>query len=239
MKEPQPGSFSIGVTNDQSSDHILVTVSIPKIIDLPYFGPATIETICYTTAACIAPWLIWFARRTARRFRKSTKDKKEEALKKNEFPAKPESPVKATKWESSSSRKKLDDFMNDKIRPARASLRHVEDPDTVEKRMAKRAKIKQEQAKKPKGPLGLSKELLQNSRKSLRQSTGTSLATYLEQEEDDEEDGRSPRSVAQNIRLLQGRLEKDIKDYGDLVKIDSESDEEDGSVESGSKCVIS
>ena len=78
--------------------------------------------------------------------------------------------AKAVKWESKSSNK-LNEFINNEIKPGREGLRKVEDPDTPEKRKAKRDAIVEAENKKPKGKLGLTDDLLQNVRAGLRPST--------------------------------------------------------------------
>lgn len=141
----QRGSFTIGVRNDPSSDSVFITLSLPKVVHVPFLGAATIESIGVAAATCTVTWMVWFGRRTARRLRRLVAEYREGSSSADRR----DSPVKAKKWDSKSTT--LDDFMNQEIAPARARLRKVEDPDTVEKRIAKRNMIKKEQAKKPKG----------------------------------------------------------------------------------------
>lgn len=97
--------------------------------------------------------------------------------------------------------------MNKQILPAREKLRKVEDPDTVEKRHEKLNRIKKQQTKKPKGPLGLSAELLQNSRTSLRQAPNAPLASYLDEDRDKD------RSIDDGLRILEGHMKDDIETH--------------------------
>ncbi|KAL9184667.1 hypothetical protein ACHAXT_012637 [Thalassiosira profunda] len=261
-EQPQslpPGSFSIGVKSDD--DHFFVTVSIPRIVDLPYLGQTSLQAIGASAAIIAVPWLWWYGRRTARRWRQYISNKREaraEALRKAE------SPARATKWESKSHRK-LDEFMSEEIAPARQRLRKVEDPDTVAKRVAKRERIKTEQAKKPKGKLGLSddlltntrgslrkleeaspkepkekkpefSDLLQKSRSGLRQSADAPLASYLEDSKSEGEEDGKDRTVDGNVDALpEDSVEEDIDG-------NEQSNDANGTDESGGddgKCIIS
>ena len=94
--QSHPGKFSVGVTNDPSSEHIFITVGVPKIVDLPYVGPTTIESICIATATCVVPCLLWYGRRTYRRFKQYIKDKRDEREEKRR---KAELPVKGELYE--------------------------------------------------------------------------------------------------------------------------------------------
>lgn len=234
-KQNRQTQSAFSITHD--SDHILITLAIPKVIDVPYIGPTTIESISVAAATIIVPWLLWFGRRTVRRFQQYIKERKKKA-------EEPESPVKkAKKWETKN--KKLEEFMNDEINPARQRLRKVGDPDTVEMRIAKRKQIKTEQAKKPKGKLGLSSELLQNSRAGLRQGDAP-LDSYLNLAN---KKGKEDRSIDDELRMLEGHLEEDINTHAQLVKNvkarvqmvngENDGDENKENVESANKCIIS
>lgn len=214
--QPQLGKFSVGINNDPNSDFISITFNIPKIINVPCIGRTSIEAIGLATATCGVPWLFWFGRRKAREIHQYIKDRKDEYTK-------PDSPIKAKRYESKGGGK-LDDFM-DEVRANRKHLRKVEDPDTVDKRKEKRDRTKMEQAKKPKGQLGLSDELLQNSRSGLRQSADAPLSSYLDE-------NRDPRVIDANVQILREHLEQDRKVQNQVA------DGEHVEVES-SKCIIS
>mmetsp|Transcript_22556 Transcript_22556/g.54510 ORF Transcript_22556/g.54510 Transcript_22556/m.54510 type:complete len:126 (-) Transcript_22556:53-430(-) len=125
--------------------------------------------------------------------------------------------------------------MNDEIAPARARLRKVGDPDTVEKRIEKRSKIKTEQSKKPKGPLGLSAELLQTSREVLRKDPNANLASYLKHRKENND-----RSIDDGLKELDTPLEEDIKAHDELVSIfENNKLDVDVPSENGNKCTIS
>ena len=70
----------------------------------------------------------------------------------------PPVPVKAKTFEKG--RSKLDNFIEE-CQEASKSLRHVDDPDTAEKRAERRKNIVEADKAKPKGPLGLTQNLLQ------------------------------------------------------------------------------
>ena len=201
------GSFFINVVNDKNNTngHVYITLGIPKIVDVPYVGPTTLESICLAAATCLMPCLFWLGKRTVRRLQQFViKEEKriEDDTETESIETKQEPPIKAKQWEVVKNGK-LDEFINNEIVPARARLRKVEDPDTVAKRQAKRDRIKQEAAKKPKGVLGLSEELLQNSRNGLRQAPDTPLASYLNNTKE------ADRSIQDDTRTLESKLEKD------------------------------
>ena len=127
------------------------------------------------------------------------KEGKKERLEKSKEP-----PVKAKNWEVKNG--KLEEFIEGEILPMKQRLRKVEDPDTVEKRQAKRENIKQEQNKKGKGPLALSDDLLQNKRTGLRQTEKPK--GYLDNDREKEE-----HTINEDIDKLATSLEKDIKTY--------------------------
>ena len=202
------GSFFINVVNDKNNTngHVYITLGIPKIVDVPYVGPTTLESICLAAATCLMPCLFWLGKRTVRRLQqfviKEEKRREDDTETEESIETKQEPPIKAKRWEVVKNGK-LDEFINNEIVPARARLRKVEDPDTVAKRQAKRDRIKQEAAKKPKGVLGLSEELLQNSRSGLRQAPDTPLASYLNNTKE------ADRSIQDDTRTLESKLEKD------------------------------
>ena len=199
------GSFFINVVNDKNNTngHVYITLGIPKIDDVPYVGPTTLESICLAAATCLMPCLFWLGKRTVRRLQLFVKEKRREDDTETEsIEIKQEPPIKAKQWEVVKNGK-LDELINNEIVPAEARLRKVEDPDTVAKRQAKRDRIKQEAAKKPKGVLGLSEELLQNSRNGLRQAPDTPLASYLNNTKE------ADRSIQDDTRTLESKLEKD------------------------------
>lgn len=202
------GSFFINVVNDKNNTngHVYITLGIPKIVDVPYVGPTTLESICLAAATCLMPCLFWLGKRTVRRLQqfviKEEKRREDDTETEESIETKQEPPIKAKQWEVVKNGK-LDEFINNEIVPARARLRKVEDPDTVAKRQAKRDRIKQEAAKKPKGVLGLSEELLQNSRNGLRQAPDTPLASYLNNTKE------ADRSIQDDTRTLESKLEKD------------------------------
>lgn len=200
------GSFFINVVNDKNNTngHVYITLGIPKIVDVPYVGPTTLESICLAAATCLMPCLFWLGKRTVRRLQQIVKDEKrrEDDTETESIETKQEPPIKAKQWEVVKNGK-LDEFINNEIVPAKARLRKVEDPDTVAKRQAKRDRIKQEAAKKPKGVLGLSEELLQNSRSGLRQAPDTPLASYLNNTKE------ADRSI-HDTRTMESNLEKEI-----------------------------
>ena len=202
------GSFFINVVNDKNNTngHVYITLGIPKIVDVPYVGPTTLESICLAAATCLLPCLFWLGKRTVRRLQqfviKEEKRREDDTETEESIETKQEPPIKAKQWEVVKNGK-LDEFINNEIVPAKARLRKVEDPDTVAKRQAKRDRIKQEAAKKPKGVLGLSEELLQNSRSGLRQAPDTPLASYLNNTKE------ADRSIQDDTRTLESKLEKD------------------------------
>ena len=201
------GSFFINVVNDKNNTngHVYITLGIPKIVDVPYVGPTTLESICLAAATCLM-CLFWLGKRTVRRLQqfviKEEKRREDDTETEESIETKQEPPIKAKQWEVVKNGK-LDEFINNEIVPAKARLRKVEDPDTVAKRQAKRDRIKQEAAKKPKGVLGLSEELLQNSRNGLRQAPDTPLASYLNNTKE------ADRSIQDDTRTLESKLEKD------------------------------
>jgi len=199
-KQHPQGNFSFSVVNDKNSDSIYFTVGVPKILDVPYIGPTSIETISLAAATCIVPCIFWYIRRTVKRIQQYAIERREE---KERLESK-EPPVKAKNWEVKNG--KLEEFIDNEILPAKQRLRKVEDPDTVAKRMAKREKIKQEQSKKGKGPLALSDDLLQNKRTGLRQTEKPK--GYLDNDRDKEE-----HTINEDIDKLATSLEKDIKTY--------------------------
>ena len=189
---------------NNTNGHVYITLGIPKIVDVPYVGPATLESICFAAATCLLPCLFWLGKRM-RRLQQIVKDEKrreDDTETEESIETKQEPPIKAKQWEVVKNGK-LDEFINNEIVPAKARLRKVEDPDTVAKRQAKRDRIKQEAAKKPKGVLGLSEELLQNSRNGLRQAPDTPLASYLNNTKE------ADRSIQDDTRTLESKLEKD------------------------------
>mmetsp|Transcript_13836 Transcript_13836/g.22553 ORF Transcript_13836/g.22553 Transcript_13836/m.22553 type:complete len:124 (-) Transcript_13836:88-459(-) len=109
--------------------------------------------------------------------------------------------------------------MSKQICPARQQLRKVGDPDTVEKRQEKRNRIMKEQTKKPKGPLGLSVELLQNSRTSLRRAPDAPLVSYLDEDRD--------RYIDDGLRILEGHSKDEIKSHDQVVNNGKNASEED------------
>mmetsp|Transcript_27325 Transcript_27325/g.56985 ORF Transcript_27325/g.56985 Transcript_27325/m.56985 type:complete len:146 (+) Transcript_27325:449-886(+) len=129
-------------------------------------------------------------------------------------------------------------------KPARESLRKVEDPDTVEQRTAKRNRIKNEQKKKPRGPLGLSTELLQSSRTSLRRTENAPLVNSCSEEVSRDQ------SIDDSLRVLEGLVEDEIKSHHEqMVHVENSSGEEHpekeeshnatSGKESVSQCIIS
>ena len=199
-KQPQ-GNFSFSVVNDKNSDSIYFTVGVPKILDVPYIGPTSIETISFAAATCIVPCIFWYVRRTVRRIQQYAIKRREE---KERLEKSKEPPVKAKNWEVKNG--KLEEFIDKEILPMKQRLRKVEDPDTVAKRQAKREKIKSEQNKKGKGPLALSDDLLQNKRTGLRQTEKPK--GYLDNDRDKEE-----HTINEDTDKLATSLEKDIKTY--------------------------
>ena len=163
------GAFSINVANDISSDSILITLQLPRIVNVPYIGPTSIESIGVAIATCTVTCLILWGRRTVKRLQRYAKEreKQEERALNEQKKKEAAEPVKAKQWEAVKNGK-LDEFINNEINPARERLRKTEDPDTVEKRQAKRNRIKLEQKKKKSGPLGLSVDVLQNTRGGLK-----------------------------------------------------------------------
>jgi hypothetical protein len=120
--------------------------------------------LAFFVAGLTASYIIWKGHRAYRNIRNYITDKltsSSDRIEKAE-----ESPVKAKKWQALNPTK-LDDFI-DTCKDARKGLRRVEDPDTVAKRIEKRNKIRQEDKVKPKGKLGLSDDLLQNTREGLK-----------------------------------------------------------------------
>ena len=199
-KHPQ-GNFSFSVVNDKNSDSIYFTVGVPKILDVPYIGPTCIETLSLAAATCLVPCIFWYVRRTVKRIKQYSIERREE---KERLEKSKEPPVKAKNWEVKNG--KLEKFIDDEILPMKQRLRKVEDPDTVAKRQAKREKIKQEQSKKGKGPLALSDDLLQNKRTGLRQTEKPK--GYLDNDRDNEE-----HTINEDMDKLETSLEKDIKTY--------------------------
>ena len=197
-KHPQ-GNFSFSFVNDKNSDSIYFTVGVPKILDIPYFGHTSIETLSFAAATCIVPCIFWYVRRTVKRIQQYTIARREE---KERLEKSKEPPVKAKNWEVKNG--KLDEFIDNEILPTKQRLRKVEDPDTVAKRQAKREKIKQEQNKKGKGPLALSDDLLQNKRTGLRQTEKPKGYHNRDKEE---------HTINEDIDKLATSLEKDIKAY--------------------------
>jgi len=199
-KHPQ-GNFSFSVVNDKNSDSIYFTVGVPKILDVPYVGPTSIETLSFAAATCLVPCTFWYVRRTIKRIQQYNIARREE---KERLEKSKEPPVKAKNWEVKNG--KLEKFIDSEIIPTKQRLRKVEDPDTVAKRQAKREKIKQEQSKKGKGPLALSDDLLQNKRTGLRQTEKPK--GYLDNDRDNED-----HTINEDIDKLATSLEKDIKTY--------------------------
>ena len=231
------GSFFINVVNDKNNTngHVYITLGIPKIVDVPYVGPTTLESICLAAATCLLPCLFWLSKRTVRRLQQFViKEEKriEDDTETESIETKQEPPIKAKQWEVVKNGK-LDEFINNEIVPARARLRKVEDPDTVAKRQAKRDRIKQEAAKKPKGVLGLSEELLQNSRSGLRQAPETPLASYLNNTKE------AGRSIQDDTRTMESNLEKEIKSNNHSTDENEKKQLNDTEHANAKKCVIS
>ena len=217
-KHPQ-GNFSFSIANDKNSDSIYFTVGVPKILDVPYIGPTSLETISFAAATCIVPCIFWYVRRTVKRIQQYTIERREE---KERLEKSKEPPVKAKNWEVKNG--KLEEFIEGEILPMKQRLRKVEDPDTVAKRMAKREKIKQEQSKKGKGPLALSDDLLQNKRTGLRQTEKPK--GYLDNDRDEKD-----HTIDEDIDKLATSLEKDIQLNGNGRGNDKEPKK--------SQCIIS
>jgi len=198
-KQHPQGNFSFSVVNDKNSDSIYFTVGVPKILDVPYVGPTSIETLSFAAATCLVPCTFWYVRRTIKRIQQYNIARREE---KERLEKSKEPPVKAKNWEVKNG--KLEEFIDKEILPTKQRLRKVEDPDTVAKRIAKREKIKQEQSKKGKGPLALSDDLLQNKRTGLRQTEKPK--GYLDNDKEE-------HTIIEDIDELSTSLEKDIKTY--------------------------
>jgi hypothetical protein len=157
------GSFSLTVSKDDA-DFIAATLYIPKTIDFPLIGSVSAEVVGYVAACLTASYIIWKGHRTYHNIRDYITDKLTSSS--DQIEEAEESPVKAKKWQALNPTK-LDDFI-DTCKDAKKGLRKVEDPDTVAKRIEKRNKIRQEDKVKPKGKLGLSDDLLQNTRGGLK-----------------------------------------------------------------------
>lgn len=157
------GSFSLTVSKDDA-DFIAATLYIPKTIDFPWIGSVSAEVVGFVVAGLTASYIIWKGHRTYHNIRNYITDKLTSSS--DQIEEAEESPVKAKKWQAINPTK-LDDFI-DTCKDARKGLRRVEDPDTVAKRIEKRNKIRQEDKAKPKGKLGLSDDLLQNTRGGLK-----------------------------------------------------------------------
>jgi len=84
----------------------------------------------------------------------------------------PPVPVKAKTF--GKRRSSLDNFIEE-CQEASKSLRHVDDPDTAEKRAERRKNIVEADKAKPKGPLGLTQNLLQDKRSGLKATPNSSL----------------------------------------------------------------
>ena len=157
------GSFSLTVSKDDA-DFIAATLYIPKTIDFPLIGSVSAEVVGYVAACLTVSYIIWKGHRTYHNIRDYITDKLTSSS--DQIEEAEESPVKAKKWQALNPTK-LDDFI-DTCKDAKKGLRKVEDPDTVAKRIEKRNKIRQEDKVKPKGKLGLSDDLLQNTREGLK-----------------------------------------------------------------------
>ena len=191
------GAFSINVANDISSDSILITLQLPRIVNVPYIGPTSIQSIGVAIATCTVTCLLLWGRRTVKRLQQYAK-KQEERVINEEKKKEAAEPVKAKQWEVAQNGK-LDEFINNEINPARERLRKTEDPDTVEKRQAKRNRIKLEQKKKKSGPLGLSVDVLQNTRGGLKKGD-TPLAALIIEENNSKND-KEKRACMNELQL--------------------------------------
>jgi len=159
-RKHQLGAFFLAV--DKNDDFIALTVDIPRVFVFPWIGPVSAELVGLVTVTLSASIIMWKGYRTYCDLRNYIKDK----LKPLEIEQTKESPVKAKKWEKVNSTK-LYEFI-DSCKDAKKGLKKVEDPDTVAKRIERRNKIKQVEKVKPKGKLGLSDDLLQNTRGGLK-----------------------------------------------------------------------
>ena len=190
------GAFSINVANNISSDSILITLQLPRIVNVPYIGPTSIQSIGVAIATCTVTCLLLWGRRTVKRLQQYAK-KQEERVINEEKKKEAAEPVKAKQWEVVQNGK-LDEFINNEINPARERLRKTEDPDTVEKRQAKRNRIKLEQKKKKSGPLGLSVDVLQNTLGGLKKGD-TPLAALIE--ENNSKNDKEKRACMNELQL--------------------------------------
>jgi hypothetical protein len=160
-RKHQLGSFFLAISKDDP-EYIAATLYIPKKIDFPWIGSVSAELVGFVVAGLAASYIIWKGQRTYRNIRNYIKDlfaplEIEEAKK---------TPAKAKTW-GKTNPTKLDEFI-DTCKDAKKGLRKVEDPDSVERRIAKRNKIRLEDKTKPKGKLGLSDDLLKNTRGELK-----------------------------------------------------------------------
>lgn len=201
------GSFSLTVSKDDA-DFIAATLYIPKNIEFPWIGSVSAEVVGFVVAGLTASYIIWKGHRTYHNIRKYITDKLTSSS--DQIEEAEESPVKAKKWQALNPTK-LDHFI-DTCKDARKGLRRVEDPDTVAKRIEKRNKIRQEDKVKPKGKLGLSDDLLQNTRGGLK-SGGLNDLVQRDAASKDKIDDRRPQtsSAAQDEKtpLLQLRSRPD------------------------------
>jgi len=158
------GAFFIAL-NKNDPDFITVTLGIPKTFQLPWIGHISAEVVGLITVSLTASYMIWKGHKTYCNIRNYIKDK----MKPQEIEQTKQSPVKkAKKWDSKAvNSTKLEEFI-DTCKDAKKGLKKVEDPDTVAKRIERRNKLREEDKVKPKGKLGLSDDLLQNSRIGLK-----------------------------------------------------------------------
>lgn len=192
-RKHQLGAFFLAVNKNDDPDFITVTLDIPKTFDFPWIGTVSAELVGLVTVGLAASYIIWKGHRTYRSIRNFIKDK----LKPLEIEQTKESPARAKKWDNVNSSNKLDEFI-DTCKDVKRGLKRVEDPDTVAKRIERRNKIREVDKVKPKGKLGLSDDLLQNTRGGLKSGGLENLVEKDGAAEEKLVDERQ-RTVAQDV----------------------------------------